>query len=112
MLSTSKKSSNKTPWEFQKTARSTLPAEGVVLNFSRIGDDERFHSIDAAFVSGVKWRSHEFENSRHNLKQKVIAIFMVTQEILQAGDHALLYCMSGHPFSDTFLNPRMSLMIF
>ncbi|CAL1275117.1 unnamed protein product [Larinioides sclopetarius] len=35
MVPTSKKSSNKTPWTSQKTARSALPAEGVVLNFFR-----------------------------------------------------------------------------
>ncbi|GFQ82070.1 hypothetical protein TNCT_462001 [Trichonephila clavata] len=71
MVPTSKKSSNKTPWAVRstvktvvwktwsvKTVRSTLPAEGVVLNFFRTGDDGCFHSIDLAFDSGVKWWTH------------------------------------------------------
>ncbi|GFU63852.1 hypothetical protein TNCV_3496641 [Trichonephila clavipes] len=52
MVLASKKSSYKTPWASQKTARSTLPAEGVVLNFFRTGDDGLFHSIDVTFASG------------------------------------------------------------
>ncbi|GFR06894.1 hypothetical protein TNCT_8301 [Trichonephila clavata] len=91
MVPTSKKSS-------KKTVRSTLPAEGVVLNF-RIGDDGCFHSINAAFDSGVKWWT--YVSSRHNLKQKVIAILMVMHEMFQADRHALfLVCrgqLSRHP---------------
>ncbi|GFX53972.1 hypothetical protein TNCV_1155031 [Trichonephila clavipes] len=54
MVPTSRKSSNKTLRTSQKTARSTLPAKGVVLNLRR-DRDGCFHSIDTAFVSGVKW---------------------------------------------------------
>ncbi|GFT84055.1 hypothetical protein TNCV_1149431 [Trichonephila clavipes] len=58
LVPTSKKSSNKTPWASQKTVRSTLSAEGVVLNCLRTGDDGLFHSIDVTFASGVKWCTH------------------------------------------------------
>ncbi|GFX58011.1 hypothetical protein TNCV_4047691 [Trichonephila clavipes] len=54
MVPASKNSINKTPWASQKAVRCTLPAEGVVLNFFRIGDDGFIRSIDMIFISGMK----------------------------------------------------------
>ncbi|GFV99628.1 hypothetical protein TNCV_5079901 [Trichonephila clavipes] len=50
IVPTSKKSSNKIPWASQKTVRSTLPAEEVVLNFFRTGDDGFFLSFGVTFT--------------------------------------------------------------
>ncbi|GFW62159.1 hypothetical protein TNCV_1685901 [Trichonephila clavipes] len=68
MVPASKKSRNKTSWASQKTMRSTLPAEGVVLNFFRTGDDGFFHSIDVTFALGVKWCSHSSLITMRNRK--------------------------------------------
>ncbi|GFT53988.1 hypothetical protein TNCV_153491 [Trichonephila clavipes] len=107
MVPTSKKSRNKTPCVSPKTTRSTLSAEGVVLNFFPTDDDGcglRFGSemVDPRFIL------------HHNPSQKVIAIFMVRHEMSQANHHALFHVcrgkLSGYR-ADTFLCPRMLLMI-
>ncbi|GFY57545.1 hypothetical protein TNIN_467401 [Trichonephila inaurata madagascariensis] len=54
MVPTSKTSSSNTPWASQKTMRSTLPAEVVVLTFFRTDEDGIFHSTDVTFTLGVK----------------------------------------------------------
>ena len=49
---------------------------------------------------------------RHNPKQKVIAIFMVTHEMFQADRHALFHVCRGQlSDADTFLYRRMSWMM-
>ncbi|GFY04018.1 hypothetical protein TNCV_1197961 [Trichonephila clavipes] len=57
MVPTSRKSSKKNYWAPSK--RSSLPAEGVVLNLFRTDDDGFFHSIEENFASGVKWWTHD-----------------------------------------------------
>ncbi|GFR32005.1 hypothetical protein TNCT_472901 [Trichonephila clavata] len=64
--------------------RSTFPAEGVLLELFQTGNGGCFHFKDVTFVSGLKCFGLFIH--RHNPKQKLIAIFMVTHEMFHT-DH-------------------------
>ncbi|GFQ71228.1 hypothetical protein TNCT_711811 [Trichonephila clavata] len=115
MVPTSKKSSNKTPWASQKTVRSTLPAEGVVLNVFWTGDDGCFHSIDAAFNSGVKWWTHVSSlvtiRNRKSLPSSWKRTRCSRLTAMRCSWCVEVNCRGTH-HADTFLYRRMSWMMF
>ncbi|GFV19589.1 hypothetical protein TNCV_478151 [Trichonephila clavipes] len=63
-IPTSKKSSKKTSWESQKTEEHFICRESCFSNFFRTDDSGCFHSVDAAFVSGVIWWTHDQTSSQ------------------------------------------------
>jgi hypothetical protein len=79
------KKSNKNPFGTQNIVKSTLLAEGVVLNFFRTGV---VNAMEAALDSGVEMVDPALVASQ-NSEQKCISLHLVAQEMLQACSHSL-----------------------